>query len=210
MSTSHPQPSRHNLYAAQASHRAQPKGFQGTKGEREGGGGGGRGRGGGAGNAGGGPQTPAREPREEGSKGGRESLLCYTKKAPNAWHRRGTQNTGNTYKQPKRPSTDTTHRPAPNTIERAARESRRITRLQHSSRARLQHSNHPPSSPSHNRVITRSSQPTQPAVKRRRAQPHYTTGTTSLSGDMQLPPSPAWGPHHQEWPMNSPGRTAYF
>ena len=38
--------------------------------------------------------------------------MCYTEKAPNAWHRRGTQNTGNTYNQRKRPSTDTPHRPS--------------------------------------------------------------------------------------------------
>ena len=29
---------------------------------------------------------------------------CYTEKAPNAWHRRGTQKTRNTYNQPNRPS----------------------------------------------------------------------------------------------------------
>ena len=79
---------------------------------------------------------------------------------------------------------------------------------QHSSRARLQHSNHPPSVPSTNRVNTRSSQPTQPAVKRRRAQLRYTPDTTRPSGDTLLPP--AWGAHDQEWPMDSPGHTAYF
>ena len=40
----------------------------------------------------------------------------------------------------------------------------------------------------------------------RRAQPHYTTYTTPLSGDTLHPPT--WGAHHQEWPMVSPGRTA--
>ena len=30
-------------------------------------------------------------------------------KAPNAWHRQGTQKTGNIYSQPKRPSTAATH-----------------------------------------------------------------------------------------------------
>ena len=43
---------------------------------------------------------------------------------------------------------------------------------QDSSRARLQHSNNPPLSPSPNRVTARSSQPTQPAAKDRRAEPH--------------------------------------
>ena len=38
--------------------------------------------------------------------------MCYTENAPNAWHRRRTQKTGNTYNQPNRPSTDTTHRPS--------------------------------------------------------------------------------------------------
>ena len=28
---------------------------------------------------------------------------CYTEKAPNAWHRQGTQKTGNTYIQPNQP-----------------------------------------------------------------------------------------------------------
>ena len=39
-----------------------------------------------------------------------------------------------------------------------------------------------------NWVITRSSQPTQPAAKHRRAEPHYTTDITRLSGDTQRPP----------------------
>ena len=86
--------------------------------------------------------------------------MCCTEKAPNAWHRRGTQKTGNTYSQPKRPSTDTTHRPSTehyrkgnpgvkthNTNQRSS-----CARHQRSSCARHQHSNHPPSSP--NRVIT--------------------------------------------------------
>ena len=32
---------------------------------------------------------------------------CYTEKAPNAWHCRGTQKTGNTYNQPNRPNRHT-------------------------------------------------------------------------------------------------------
>ena len=35
---------------------------------------------------------------------------CYTEKAPNAWHRGGTQTTGDTYNQRNRPSTGTPHR----------------------------------------------------------------------------------------------------
>ena len=52
-------------------------------------------------------------------------VMSYTEKALNAWHRQGTQKTGNTYNQHKRPLIGTTHRPS--TIERAAREPRRIT-----------------------------------------------------------------------------------
>ena len=33
--------------------------------------------------------------------------MCYTEKAPKAWHRRGTQKTGNTYNQPNRPDRHT-------------------------------------------------------------------------------------------------------
>ena len=115
---------------------------------------------------------------------------CYKGKAPNAWHRRGTQETGNTYKQPKRPSSDTTHRPSTKHYRKGSPGVKTHKTGQHSSRARLQDSNHPPSSPSPNRVITRSSQPTQPAAKRRRTQPHDTTDTTRLSGDTQRPPPP--------------------
>ena len=32
---------------------------------------------------------------------------CDTEKAPNSWHRRGTQKTGNTYNQPNRPDRHT-------------------------------------------------------------------------------------------------------
>ena len=38
--------------------------------------------------------------------------LCYTEKAPNAWHRRGIQKRGNTYNQPNRPPTGTPHIPS--------------------------------------------------------------------------------------------------
>ena len=43
----------------------------------------------------------------------RWGLFCvYMEKADNAWHRRGKQKTGNTYNQPKRPSTGTPHGPS--------------------------------------------------------------------------------------------------
>ena len=115
--------------------------------------------------------------------------VCYTGKAPNAWHRRGTQKTGNTYNQPNRPSTDT-HRPSTKHYRKGSPGVKTHDTNQNCSRARLQHSNHPPSSPSPNRFITGSSQPSQPAAKRRRAQPHYTADTTRLSEDTQLPPPP--------------------
>ena len=136
--------------------------------------------------------------------------MIYTQKAPIAWQLRGTQKTGNTYNQPKRPPTDTTHRPSTKHYRKGSPGVKTHNTNQHSSRARLRHSNHPPSSLSPNRVITRSSQPTQPAAKRRRAQPHYTTDTTRLSGDTKLSPPPPGGAHHQEWHMASPGRTACF
>ena len=55
--------------------------------------------------------------------------VCYTEKAPNAWQRRGTQKTRNTYNQPNRPFVTTqSAQPtnltdqAPSTTERTARE----------------------------------------------------------------------------------------
>ena len=119
---------------------------------------------------------------------------CYTEKAQNAWHRRGTQNTGDTYNQPKRPSTDTTHRPSTWHYRKGSPGVKTHNTNQHSCRARLQHRNHPPSVPTRNRVITRSSQPTQPAAKHRRTEPHYTTDISRLSRDTQRPSLPAWGP----------------
>ena len=128
--------------------------------------------------------------------------MCYTEKAPNAWHRRGTQKTGNTYNQPKRLSTDITHRPSTWHYRKGSPGVKTHNTNQHSSRARLQHSNHPTSLPTPNWVINRSAQPTQ------RAEPHYTTDTTRLSGDTQRP-SRLGGPH-QEWPADSPGRPSCF
>ena len=86
---------------------------------------------------------------------------CYTEDAPNAWHRRGTQKTGHTYNQPNH----TTHRPSTWPYRKGSPAVRT-----HSTN---QHSNHPPLPPTPNRVITRFSQPTQPAAKHRRAEPHY-------------------------------------
>ena len=38
--------------------------------------------------------------------------LCYTEEASITWHHQGTQKTGNTYCQHKRPPVGTTHRPS--------------------------------------------------------------------------------------------------
>ena len=119
----------------------------------------------------------------------------YKEKAPNAWHRRGTQNTGNSYNQPIRPSAGTPHRPGTRHYRKGSPGIKTPTTNQHSSRARLQHTNHPRSSPTSSRVIARSSQPTQPAAKHRRAEPHHHTGTTRLSGDTQRPKHRKRTPH---------------
>ena len=67
-------------------------------------------------------------------------------------------------------------------------------------RARLQHSNLQPSLRTPSRVIARSSQPTQPNAKHRRAEPHYSTDTTRT----------AWEVRCQEELVDSQGRTACF
>ena len=109
--------------------------------------------------------------------------------------RRGTPKTGNSYNQSKRPSTGTTHRPCTRHNRKGSPEVKTHNINKHSNRARLQHmySNHPPSSPTPNRVIRRSSQPTQPAAKHRRADPHNNTDTTRRSGNTQQGPC-NWGP----------------
>ena len=61
----------------------------------------------------------------------------------------------------KRPSTDTTHRPSTRHYRNGSPGVKTHNTNHHSSRARLQHSNHPPSLPTPNWVITRSSQLTQ-------------------------------------------------
>ena len=60
-------------------------------------------------------------------------------KAPNTWHRQGTQITGNTYNQHKRPPIGTTHRPSKGQPKCPA--SREHNTKQHSSHARLHHTN---------------------------------------------------------------------
>ena len=120
--------------------------------------------------------------------------MCYMEKVPNALHRRGTQKTGNTYNQSNRPSTDTTHRPRTWHYRKGSPGVKTHNTNQHSCRARLQHSHHPPLVPTRNWVIIISSQSMQPAAKHMRAEPHYTTDITRLSGDTQRPPPPAWGP----------------
>ena len=129
------------------------------------------------------------------------SQMCYTEKAPNAWHPQGTPKTGNIYNQPKQPSTGTTHRPSTRHYRKGSPGVKTHNNNQHSSRACLQQSNHTPSLPTPNRVTTRSSQPTHPAAKHRRAEPHYNTDTTRLGGDTQRP-SPG-GAHDQEWLVDS-------
>ena len=90
-------------------------------------------------------------------------VWCNAKKALNTWHRRGTQQTGNTYHQPNRRSTDTPHRPSIKHYRKGSPGDAWHQLTQQP--CTLQHSNNAPSSPSPNRVITRSSQPTQPAAK---------------------------------------------
>ena len=129
---------------------------------------------------------PSFLPERVNGKHGNE-YMCYTEKAPNAWHRQGTKKTGSTYNQSIQASTGTTHRPRTSHYRKGSPGLEKHKTNQHSSRGRLQHSNHPPSLPAPNRVITRSSQPTQPAAKLRRVEPHYNTDTTRLSGDTQRP-----------------------
>ena len=121
----------------------------------------------------------------------------YTEKAPNAGHRQGTPKTGNTCNQFKRPSTGTTHRQRTRHYRKGSPGVKTHNTNQHSGRERFQHSNPPPSLPTPNWVTTRSSQPTELAAKHRRAEPHYNTDTTRLSGDTHRPPP--GGAHYQEW-----------
>ena len=79
--------------------------------------------------------------------------LCYTETAPNDRHCRGTPKTGKTYNQPICPSTGITHKPSTRHYLNGSPGVRTHNTTQHSSRARLQHRNHPPS-PTPNRVTT--------------------------------------------------------
>ena len=116
---------------------------------------------------------------------------CYTEKAPNAWHRRGKQKTGNTHNQPKRPSTDTIYRPSTRHYRKGSPGVKTHNTNQHSSRAGLHNSNHPPLLPTPDRVITRCAQPTQPAAKHRRAEqtPPASAGTHSATRALGGPSS---------------------
>ena len=81
-------------------------------------------------------------------------VVCYTGKAPNAWQRRGTQKTRNTYNQPNRSNQQTSqtkHQALPK-----GQPGRRITPITQQP-CTLQHNNNPPSAPTPDRVITRSS-----------------------------------------------------
>ena len=89
------------------------------------------------------------------------SQMCYTEKAPNAWHPQGTPKTGNIYNQPKQPSTGTTHRPSTRHYRKGSPGGMTHNTNQHSSRARLQHSNHAPSLP------TPTGSPPDPLSQRR-------------------------------------------
>ena len=115
---------------------------------------------------------------------------CSTEKSLNGWHRRGTPNTGNTYHQPNRLSTDRTHKPSMRHYLKGSPGDKTHNTDQHSSWARLQHSNHP-SSPTPKSVTTRSSQPTQPLQSTGGLSHTTTQNTPRLSGDKQHPP--AWG-----------------
>ena len=80
--------------------------------------------------------------------------LCYTEKAPNAWHCRGTRKTENTYNQPNRPSTDTPHRQRTKNYRKGSPGGIKHQLTQQL--CTLQHNNNPPSAPTPDRVITRS------------------------------------------------------
>ena len=143
----------------------------------------------------------------------------YTEKAPNAWQRRGTQKTRNTYNQPNPPNRQTSqtkHQALPK-----GQPGRRITPINtaavHASTQQQPNiSTH--TRQGHHQIFSA----TQPAAKprsntgglaeqtgwlRRRAEPHNTIDTTRLSGDTQRPPPlppGLGGAHHQEWQMASP------
>ena len=111
-------------------------------------------------------------------------------KAPNAWHRRGTQKTGNTYNQPIRAQPTHLTDQAPSTTERAARETHNTNK--HSSRARFSTAttrhHHPHPTGSSPDPLSQCSPLRSQGAIHRRAEPHYTIDTTGFSGDTQRPP----------------------
>ena len=91
------------------------------------------------------------------------TLWCYTEKASNAWHRRGTKKDRKHLQSTQ--SAHSTHvtDQAPSTTERTAQETHQWPRQP----CMPQHNNNPPSSPTSDRVITISFQPTRHAAKPR-------------------------------------------
>ena len=72
-----------------------------------------------------------------GGGGGGCVCECYKERVPNAWHRRGTQQTGNTDNQLKRPSTGTPHRPRTRHCRKGCTGIQTHNTSRHSNRARL-------------------------------------------------------------------------
>ena len=129
--------------------------------------------------------------------------------SPNVWHRQGTQKTGSTYNQHRRSSMGTTHRPSTRHHRKGSPRAKSRNINQHSSRARLHHSNLLPYLRTPSRNPARPSRPMQPYANHRRAEPQHNTHTTRTSGDQRRPPPR--GPmimHYQEVLMDSQGNTA--
>ena len=135
--------------------------------------------------------------------------VCYMEKAPNAWHRQGTQKTRNTYNQPNRPNQQTSQ--TMHQVLSKGQPGRRITPIN----TAAVHASAQPT------IITRTQrghhQILSANAARCEAKEQYTGGlsrttpqTPPTSAGTRSAPPPTWGAHHQEWPMASPGRTAYF
>ena len=109
-----------------------------------------------------------------------------------ACHRQGRRKTGNTYNQHKQPPIGTTNRSSTRHHGKGSPRVKLYDTNQHSSRARLQHSNPPPSAAcTPSRGIDRASQQTQANAKPSRAELYYNTATPHTSGDTRHPPP--WG-----------------
>ena len=70
--------------------------------------------------------------------GGRQGMVCVHAGSVcvvKPWHSQGTQKTGNTHNQPKRPSTDTTHRPSTKQYRKGSPGVKTHNKNQYSSRA---------------------------------------------------------------------------